>query len=85
MSRRVLLICSVWCIWCVHRYLPVGGALFVSSGAFALCHLGSCGVSELPLLMGMGAVLGALYLRTGNLMAPVAAHAFHNACAMIAA
>ncbi len=59
--------------------------LLASSLVFGLLHSGLCR----PLLpyglwaAGVGALLGALYLATGNLWAPVAAHALTNAAGVL--
>jgi hypothetical protein len=55
--------------------LPLAGALAASSLLFALCHFRL--QTFAPLLL-LGAVFGALFLRTNNLLPPIALHALWN-------
>ncbi len=62
------------------RYVPVSGAIALSSLLFAVAHLS---VSEvLPLTM-LGAVLGVIYTRSRNLLAPMLLHSLWNSITMI--
>lgn len=62
------------------RYVPVSGAIALSSLLFAIAHLS---VSEvLPLTM-LGAVLGVVYTRSRNLLAPMLLHSLWNSITMI--
>ncbi len=62
------------------RYVPVNGAIALSSLLFAVAHLS---VSEvLPLTM-LGAVLGIVYTRSRNLLAPIFLHSLWNSITMI--
>ncbi len=57
------------------RYLPVGGAIVVSSLLFAIAHLS---LSEILPLMVLGIVLGLVYTRSRNLLAPMLLHSLWN-------
>jgi membrane protease YdiL (CAAX protease family) len=62
------------------RYVPVSGAIALSSLLFAVAHLS---VSEvLPLTM-LGAVLGVVYTRSRNLLAPMLLHSLWNSITML--
>ncbi|KAL6752345.1 CAAX protease self-immunity-domain-containing protein [Haematococcus lacustris] len=65
------------------RWLPAWGAVLASSALFTACHLGSLAAQDLPQVLGAGVVLGLLYLRSGSLLAPVAAHSFTNTLALL--
>lgn len=62
------------------RYLPVGGAIWLSSALFALAHLS---LSEVLPLMVLGMVLGLVYTRSRNLWAPILLHSAWNSVTMI--
>ncbi len=57
------------------RYFPVGGAILVSSLLFALAHLS---LSEILPLTVLGIVLGVVYTRSRNLLAPMLLHSLWN-------
>ncbi|QYX30656.1 CPBP family glutamic-type intramembrane protease [Sphaerospermopsis torques-reginae] len=57
------------------RYLPVWGAIFVSSLLFAAAHLS---LSEILPLTALGMVLGIVYTRSRNLLAPMLLHGLWN-------
>jgi membrane protease YdiL (CAAX protease family) len=57
------------------RYLSVGGAIFVSSLLFAIAHLS---LSEIIPLTALGMVLGIVYTRSRNLLAPMLLHSLWN-------
>ncbi len=57
------------------RYLPVWGAIFLSSLIFALAHLSLSEV--LPLTM-LAIVLGVVYTRSRNLLASMLLHSLYN-------
>lgn len=62
------------------RYVPVGGAIVLSALIFAIAHLS---VSEvLPLTM-LGMVLGVVYTRSRNLLAPMLLHSAWNSVTML--
>ncbi len=65
--------------------MPAWGAVLGSSLLFGLCHMGSMPWTSLPALTGMGCVLGYTFLRTRNLLAPLAAHCVSNTAALLAA
>eukprot|EP00899_Mesostigma_viride_P010014 jgi/Mesvir1/19013/Mv12781-RA.1 len=56
-------------------------AVALSSLAFATCHFNP---AEFPMLFLMGLVFGGLYARSGNLAAPVMAHAAWNGLILFA-
>ena len=57
------------------RYMPVNAALVLSSVVFGVAH---CSWQRfLPLVM-LGLLMGTVYIRTRNLLTPVALHAFWN-------
>ncbi len=62
------------------RYVPVGGAIALSSLLFAVAHLS---LSEVIPLTTLGAVLGIVYTRSRNLLAPILLHSLWNAITMI--
>jgi uncharacterized protein len=57
------------------RYLPVWGAIATSALLFAVAHLN---VSEVLPLATLGAVLGFVYTRSRNLLAPMLLHSLWN-------
>ncbi|NQE35487.1 CPBP family intramembrane glutamic endopeptidase [Microcoleus asticus] len=57
------------------RYLPVWGAIAASAFLFAVAHLN---VSEILPLATLGAVLGFVYTRSRNLLAPMLLHSLWN-------
>lgn len=57
------------------RYLPVWGAIAASAFLFAVAHLS---VSEILPLATLGAVLGFVYTRSRNLLAPMLLHSLWN-------
>jgi membrane protease YdiL (CAAX protease family) len=63
------------------RRLPLGGAILVSSGVFALAHLSVADV--LPLLV-LGMLLGFIYTREGGLWAPILLHGLWNGGSLVA-
>ncbi|MCC5599481.1 CPBP family intramembrane glutamic endopeptidase [Nostoc favosum] len=57
------------------RYLPVWGAILISSFLFAIAHLS---LSEILPLTALGIVLGVVYTRSRNLLAPMLLHSLWN-------
>ena len=57
------------------RYLPAWGAIAASAFLFAIAHLQ---LSELLPLATLGMVLGFVYARSGNLLAPMLLHCLWN-------
>ncbi|MEA5578589.1 type II CAAX endopeptidase family protein [Anabaena sp. UHCC 0451] len=57
------------------RYLPVWGSVLVSSLLFAAAHLS---LSEILPLTALGIVLGIVYTRSRNLLAPMLLHSLWN-------
>ena len=57
------------------RYLPVWGSILVSSLLFAAAHLS---LSEIIPLTSLGIVLGIVYTRSRNLLAPMLLHSLWN-------
>jgi hypothetical protein len=57
------------------RYLPVSGAIITSSLLFAVAHLS---LSEILPLTTLGIVLGVVYTRSRNLLAPMLVHSLWN-------
>lgn len=57
------------------RYMPVWGAIFTSGLVFAIAHLS---LSEVLPLATLGIVLGFLYTRSRNLLAPMIVHSLWN-------
>ena len=57
------------------RYLPVSGAIILSSLLFAVAHLS---LSEILPLTTLGIVLGVVYTRSRNLLAPMLVHSLWN-------
>jgi membrane protease YdiL (CAAX protease family) len=61
------------------RYLPVWGAIALSSFVFAIAHLS---LSEVLPLMVLGIILGIVYTRSRNLLAPMLLHSLWNGITM---
>lgn len=61
--------------------LGIGGAVAVASLLFGLCHAVNRPYAVAATLLG--AWLGALYVLTGNLLAPVLTHAFYDFVALV--
>ncbi len=57
------------------RYLPVWGAIIASGLLFAIAHLS---LSEILPLTALGIVLGIVYTRSRNLLAPMLLHSLWN-------
>jgi membrane protease YdiL (CAAX protease family) len=57
------------------RYISVWGAILISALIFAVAHLS---VSEIAPLMTLGIVLGFVYSRSRNLLAPMLVHSLWN-------
>ncbi|NEU79480.1 CPBP family glutamic-type intramembrane protease [Nostoc sp. UIC 10630] len=57
------------------RYLPVWGSIIISSLLFAIAHLS---LSEILPLTALGIVLGVVYTRSRNLLAPMLLHSLWN-------
>ncbi|WGV26977.1 CPBP family intramembrane glutamic endopeptidase [Halotia branconii] len=57
------------------RYLPVWGAIITSGLLFAIAHLS---LSEILPLTALGIVLGVVYTRSRNLLAPMLLHSLWN-------
>lgn len=57
------------------RYVPVWGAILASSLLFAIAHLS---LSEILPLTALGIVLGVVYTRSRNLLAPMLLHSLWN-------
>lgn len=57
------------------RYIPAWGAILASSFIFAIAHLS---VSEIAPLTTLGIVLGVVYSRSRNLLAPILLHSLWN-------
>ena len=62
------------------RYMSAGWAIVVSSFIFAVAHLS---LSEVIPLMTLGIVLGFIYTRSRNLLAPMLLHSLWNSATMI--
>jgi membrane protease YdiL (CAAX protease family) len=62
------------------RYMSVGWAITLSSFVFAAAHLS---LSEVLPLMVLGMVLGVVYTRSRNLLAPMLLHSAWNSVTMI--
>lgn len=62
------------------RYMPVGSATILSSLVFAIAHLS---LSEVPPLAVLGMVLGVVYTRSRNLLAPMLLHSAWNSVTML--
>ena len=57
------------------RYLPVWGSILASAFLFAAAHLS---LSEILPLFALGIVLGTVYTRSRNLLAPMLLHSLWN-------
>ena len=62
------------------RYMPVWGAIVLSSFVFAAAHLS---LSEVLPLMVLGIILGIVYTRSRNLLAPMLLHSAWNSITML--
>lgn len=62
------------------RYLPLSGAIALSSLVFAAAHLS---LSEVLPLTALGALLGFVYSRSRNLLAPMVLHSAWNSATML--
>ncbi|MGF1521773.1 MAG: lysostaphin resistance A-like protein [Leptolyngbyaceae cyanobacterium] len=62
------------------RYMPVWGAIVLSSFIFAAAHLS---LSEVLPLMVLGMILGVVYTRSRNLLAPMLLHSAWNSVTML--
>ncbi|MDJ0703761.1 MAG: type II CAAX endopeptidase family protein [Leptolyngbyaceae cyanobacterium MO_188.B28] len=62
------------------RYIPVWGAIAASSFIFAAAHLS---LSEVLPLTALGSVLGFVYTRSRNLLAPMLLHSAWNSVTMM--
>lgn len=62
------------------KYLPMGGAIALSSLIFALAHLS---LSEVLPLTVLGMVLGVVYTRSRNLLSPMLLHSLWNSGTLI--
>jgi len=61
------------------RYLPAWGAIAASSAIFAFAHLS---LSEVLPLATLGMVLGAVYLRSKSIVAPIFLHCLWNSATL---
>lgn len=64
----------------LNRYFPTWGAIALSSFLFAIAHLS---LSEVLPLTVLGAVLGFVYTRSRNLLAPMLLHCLWNSITML--
>ncbi|HEY9815229.1 MAG TPA: type II CAAX endopeptidase family protein, partial [Candidatus Obscuribacterales bacterium] len=62
------------------RYFPVWGAIVVSGLVFAIAHLSLSEVLPLTLL---GCILGVVYTRSRNMLAPMVLHSLWNGATML--
>lgn len=62
------------------KYMPVWGAILLSSLIFASAHLS---LSEVLPLMVLGSILGFVYTRSRNLLAPMLLHSAWNSATMV--
>lgn len=62
------------------RYLPVWGAILASSLLFAVAHLS---LSEILPLTVLGMVMGVVYTRSRNLLAPMLLHSLWNSGTLV--
>ncbi|MDJ1181574.1 CPBP family intramembrane glutamic endopeptidase [Roseofilum casamattae] len=60
----------------LNRYVPLWAAILLSGLAFAIAHLS---LSEVIPLMTLGIIMGFIYTRSGNLLAPILLHSLWNA------
>lgn len=56
-------------------YMSTPAAIFASSVAFGIAHLS---IRDLPVLITLGCLLGALYVRSRNLLTPMMVHGIWN-------
>lgn len=57
------------------KFMPVPAAIFASSLAFGVAHLS---LKDLPVLTTLGCLLGLVYTRSRNLLAPMMVHGLWN-------
>jgi uncharacterized protein len=62
------------------RYIPVWGSILLSALIFAIAHLS---LSEILPLFSLGIVLGIVYTRSRNLLAPMLLHSIWNASTLL--
>ena len=62
------------------KYVPVWGAILISAFIFAVAHLS---LSEVLPLMMLGIILGFVYTRSRNLLAPMLVHSIWNSGTLI--
>ncbi|MEB3225363.1 MAG: CPBP family glutamic-type intramembrane protease [Synechococcus sp.] len=59
----------------LNRYLPVWGSILLSAFLFAIAHMS---LSEVLPLMTLGIILGFVYVKSRNLLAPMLLHSLWN-------
>ena len=59
----------------LNKYMPQAAALLLTSAVFAMLHFS---VQRFIPLVLLGVVLGVVYMRTRNLVAPIALHSLWN-------
>jgi membrane protease YdiL (CAAX protease family) len=57
------------------KFMSTPAAIFASSLAFGVAHLS---LRDLPVLVALGCLLGALYVRSRNLLTPMLVHGVWN-------
>jgi uncharacterized protein len=62
------------------RYVPVWGAIVISGLVFGVAHLS---LSEILPLTTLGIILGVVYVRTRNLLAPMLLHSLWNSSTLV--
>ncbi len=62
------------------RYIPVWGSILLSAFVFAVAHLS---LSEILPLMTLGIILGFVYSRSRNLLAPILLHSLWNGSTLL--
>jgi uncharacterized protein len=62
------------------RYLPTWGAICISGLVFGVAHLS---LSEIVPLTTLGIILGTVYVRTRNLLAPMLLHSLWNSSTLV--
>ena len=62
------------------RYLPTWGAIGISGLLFGVAHLS---LSEILPLTTLGIILGVVYVRTRNLLAPMLLHSLWNSSTLV--
>jgi uncharacterized protein len=62
------------------RYIPVWGAIAISGLVFGVAHLS---LSEILPLTTLGIILGIVYVRTRNLLAPMLLHSLWNSSTLV--